>query len=66
MAKGRLVGVPKPNATGELNHAAKLTAAEVQSIRARAKEGEAALASAFGVTPQNIRRILKGETWRTT
>lgn len=50
---------------GERNSLAKLTEADVLSIRERSQKGELGkdLAIAFNVTPANVSSILKGKTW---
>lgn len=67
-SKGRAV-----NPRGEAHSQAKLTESEVRSIRELHVPGYAgrgtpggnhALAKRFGVTPDAIRRIVSGETWR--
>lgn len=52
--------------SGELGSAAKLTWGDVGEIRRRLELGEstAALADAYGVTADNIRKIRSGETWK--
>lgn len=52
--------------SGEANGSAKLTLAEVRTIRCLCQEGIAkkALARRFGVSDTTIRRVVKGETWR--
>ena len=52
--------------TGERNNRAKLTAAQVEDIRAMHRNGALGkdIAAAMGVTPANVSCILKGKTWR--
>lgn len=52
--------------SGEGHKLAKLSSAAVSAIRARAAAGELqyALAAEFGVTPQQVSRIVKGTSWR--
>ncbi|HEY8684216.1 MAG TPA: HNH endonuclease [Chloroflexota bacterium] len=52
---------------GEANHAAKLTAQQVQEIRMMRASGERLLsiAAAFGVTFQAISKIARGDRWRS-
>lgn len=51
---------------GESNGAAKLTVGAVEALRRRAAAGErhAALALAFGVSRQQVGRVVAGEQWR--
>lgn len=51
---------------GETHPYAKLTQAQVDEIRQRAKNGESqrTLGRAFGVHRTNIHRIVTGDTWR--
>jgi len=53
------------NQFGSRHHAAKLTEAAVAQIRARWAAGEQgiALAADYGVTPQMISYIVRGENW---
>jgi len=64
-ARGRRVSrVPHPAARGERNHQAKLSDAEVVAIRGRytGRRGEqTSLATEYGVTPQLVHLIVKGE-----
>lgn len=58
---------PERRARGERINTAKLTAAQVREIRqthARGNISYAALARAFGITPQNTRDIVLRHTWR--
>jgi HNH endonuclease len=50
---------------GEKHHRARLTAAQVQAIRARYQAGErqAALAAEYGVCRAHIGSIVRGERW---
>lgn len=52
--------------SGEKSGSAKLTWAKVHTIRRLRKAGakSASLAKKFGVTPDNIRRIVNHNTWR--
>jgi hypothetical protein len=53
--------------SGERNHMAKLTAAQVVEIRRRYTEGgvtQSALGTEFGVTHNQIQNIIKGRTWK--
>ena len=45
---------------------AKLTEADAQAIRKLDGEGRDVnwLAARYGVTPETVRRVLRGETWR--
>ena len=57
------------SARGDKQHLAKLSDADVREIRKRYKrrdpvDGGRALACEFGVTPQAISYVVKGETWR--
>jgi len=51
---------------GEKNGRARLTAELVRLIRSRRQQGETckALAVPFGVSPQNVHRIITNQTWR--
>ena len=53
---------------GERNPSAKLTAADVATLRTYRAEGMtyASIALLFGVTPETISKAIRGETWRTT
>jgi hypothetical protein len=62
-AKGRQ---PKVNVRGKRNPCARLTQEDADLIRLTAETlpvSKSAIARAYGVTVQNICRILKGETW---
>lgn len=48
---------------GEMQGASKLTKESVRAIRARASEGQSALAIEFGVDRSNISLVLSGKTW---
>ena len=50
---------------GERNNLAKLTPANIITIRERARHGDLGkdIAADFGVTPSNISSILSGKTW---
>lgn len=50
---------------GERHYAAKLTAAQVQAIRAAKGVRQLDLAVRYGVNPSTVRDIRKGRTWRT-
>jgi len=67
IAKGRKYAGPSlASIRGERVGSAKLTAPQVQEIRARSSNGEGsgALAKAFGVDSSTIRTIVRRETWR--
>lgn len=49
---------------GERHHAAKLTADQVRTIRARAAEGSKALAREFGLNSRHVRAILTRNAWK--
>ena len=53
-----------PPQNGENNHNAKLTNADVETIRESPKLSKGFLAYAFGVLPEQIRRIRKHDRWR--
>ena len=55
----------RPHLIGDRNPNCKLRPHDVDAIRRRHSAGEAkrALATAFAVTPANVRRIVRGETW---
>jgi HNH endonuclease len=64
MAKGRYVSAPKPR--GSAQWQAKLTEDDVLDIRSvHAFGGSCAdIASAYGMTPQNVRAVVSRKTWR--
>lgn len=64
-SKGRLNILDGSLARGTLNVNAKLTPSDVAAIRARRRAGEkgVCLAADFGVTPQTISHIVRGQTW---
>ena len=53
--------------SGERHHNAKLTADEVQEMRALRSEGWllSDLAARYGVTKSNVSYILRGKGWKT-
>lgn len=55
------------SAAGERNHKAKLTAEQVLEIKRRlsAREKGVVLAKEFGISPDVISRIKKGDIWKT-
>jgi hypothetical protein len=66
-AKGRDVKPPRNVFYGECHPMAKLSEAQVRSIRGHYQSGLAVktIARMFEVAPSTIRRILKGVTWNT-
>ena len=63
-SKGQSIGISRP---GELNPNAKLTQADVATIRAFYADGTAtlgALGREYGVTGTNITDIVRGRTWK--
>ena len=67
--KGRLVPPPSElcSQPGEANGRAKLTAADVETIRADGnKYSQRSQARRFKVSPLTIRLILRGERWQAT
>ena len=63
--KGRMA-VPKPNATGELNHSAKLTGMAVTEMRRLSEIGWTftRLGQRFGVSRVAARNACTGRTWK--
>lgn len=61
----RVLGLMKQD--GELNHEAKLTVAQVKTIRRRRAAGERlkAIAADFGVSDRCISKIALGQRWRS-
>ena len=59
-----LIHFPK----GEKHYASKLNESDVDEIRKCFSEGESAksIAKRYGVSTDNIRRIVRNETWKTT
>lgn len=57
----------KMNQDGERNHEAKLTAAQVKTIRERRSAGERlkVIAADFGVSDRSISKIALGRRWRS-
>ena len=56
----------RPDAKGELNPSAKLSALAVREIRDRADRGEAysSIAKAYGVNETTVSRIHRGLKWK--
>jgi hypothetical protein len=57
---------PRPEKSGELNPASKLSELDVREIRGRADAGEAyaSIAAIFDISPRQVSRIHRGKKWR--
>lgn len=61
----RRIHLDRPEIRGELNHQAKLTAAQVGEIKEKYKAGQACeqIASDYHIGARHVYKILRGEKW---